>query len=94
MHVLEIAGPLEFATFDFAANLLHAMLDRRDVGRRQHPRRSEHPGMGNRCGNVRIGEPLVEIDRCSVQLDEFSDRFAEAAGPAARALVVGIVCAH
>ena len=83
MDIFEIARPGELAALDFAADLLHAALDRLDVGGRQHAGRAEHPGVRERRRDVGIGEALIEIDRCGVQLDELGDRLAEAAGPAA-----------
>ena len=93
MDVLQIARPRELATLDFATDLLQSTLDGCYVGGRQHPRRTQHPGVRERGRNVGIRQPLIEIYRCGVQLDELGDRLAEAAGPAAR-LVVGVVRAH
>ena len=94
VDVLEIARPGELAAFDLAADRRHSALDVGDVGGGQDADGAEHPRVRERRGDVGVGQLAIEVDRCGVQLDEFGDRLAEAAGPAARRVSTesGIAC--
>ncbi len=84
MHVLQRAGPHEFAALDFAFDLFQAALDRGEVGRGEDARRREHARVRQRAGDIGGSQAAVEVHRGVETLHTLGHRLAEAPRPAAR----------
>jgi hypothetical protein len=82
VHVLERQLPGELAALDLAADLRQPALDRRQVVGAEHAHLRQHRRMGERAGNVRQGQALVEVHAGRVAQHELGHRLGKAAGPA------------
>ena len=81
MDVLGVDRPLEGVPFDLALNLREAALDRRKIALRDDSGGSEHARVGERSGDVLLGETAVQFDRGCEALYALVDRLLESAGP-------------
>jgi hypothetical protein len=81
MDVLGFQRPLELARAELVADRRHAALDVREIRCTDHAARREHPRVGERAGDVELGEPLVEPDRRRIAQHPRVDALGEPAGP-------------
>ncbi|OIQ67715.1 hypothetical protein GALL_507040 [mine drainage metagenome] len=81
VDVFEFEFPVEALRLDVLADLRHAAFDRCKIVAADDAALRQHGGVGQRAGDIEQRQPLVEIDRGGVALDEGADRLGKTRGP-------------
>ena len=62
VHVLEVDRPGELAARNLGTDRRHPALDVGQIFPGQHADGVEHPGVGERTGDIPLGQPVIEAD--------------------------------
>ncbi len=89
MYILKINRPGKHSPADLPEDRVHAAFDIGKILGWEHADRMQHARVRQRRGDIELGEPLVEVDRCGIALHQFRDRFAEPSGPGFAGVVRG-----